>query len=428
MRRRRSSISTLRRRRRSRSSSSLIDSESKKKVNLHKGKASGFDHSQTLHLASVALGAGERPFAGYVNLEYVRLGCFARASDDKDPISELRDKFCKGGPTREPCRSNLPFFRTKVEPDVASDECFSFCTSKGFDVFGLLDDRTECRCGATKENVAIWGKWITVATNREIVWNYPEPIASASGDGRCNQVEVYRYAGWLEEPEADGVSPLLLRASLRDVQYIDSLVRGDKAPATPSLGNVAIPANQHLAKIGDLWPAGEVNFAFMPELDQPGRHAFLQAAKVWSYFSFDCVTFKEVKAPVSQLEVSSSGIGNKETSLGQCGPDEVGYPGEGKKRLLSLAGCGNVLHLHHVVQAIGNVLGLAVDVEGSGLEPETIKKVLETYKCYGDKSSSFAQTQQGSTLLQEITTARNTDATFRGIPTPAPSPGIPTPV
>lgn len=367
-----------------------------------KKRAGGFFDSVAAHVASAA--KVERPFAGYVDLEYTRLGCYPRSSDDKDSISELRDDTCSSAKEKyeEPCRSNLPFFRVKVESDGAVDQCFTFCTQKGLDVFGLLDERTECRCGATPENVALWGKWATLAATRKLVWNYPT-AKKDSGDGKCHEVEVYRYTGWLEEPEADGVSRLLIRASLRDVQYIDKIVRGDAAPASPGLGNVAMPANQQLAVIGKLWPSSKVPFAFAPELDQPGRHAFLQAAKVWSYYTFDCVTFKEVTSANARLEISSSGS--------ECGPDEPGYPGDEsivvKKRFLSLAGCGNVLHLQHVVQAIGSVLGLAINGEGQeGLNPASIKKVMEKYKCYKDEKSvaqsSFAQSARGSALLQEV--------------------------
>lgn len=401
-RRRTRKVSFLRRRR---SSSSLIHSDTNMKKS--RGVDETFDASVSNHVASVAAAGIERPFAGYINLEYVRLGCFKRSSDDKDPIGELRDKMCVSAkPERPhvPCRSYLPFYRSKVETDGAVDQCFSLCTQKGFDVFGLLDERTECRCGATAANVAVWGKWGTVAATRGVVWNYPKPM-NESGDGKCHEVEVYRYTGWLEEPEADGVSRLLLRASLRDVKYIDHVVRGDAAPDTPRLGNIAAPANGRLAVLGKLWPPHpnylahgvQVEFAFMPELDQPGRHAFLQAAKVWSYYTFDCLTFKEVGASAARLEVSSAGK--------ECGPEEPGYPGADKKRMLSLAGCGNVLHLHYVAQALGSVLGLAVDWEGQGgMNPESVKDVLKTYKCraHSAKKASFAQTQQGSALLQEF--------------------------
>jgi hypothetical protein len=216
-------------------------------------------------------------------------------------------------------------------------------------------------------------------------------------------MDVYRYSGWLEEPEADGVSRLLLRASLRDVQYIDTVIRGHTAPPNPLAGNVAKPANNRLAVVGKLWPRSpsgvKVRFAFKPELDQPSRHAFLQAAKVWSYFSFGCITFQEVD-PIaeSRLEVMSGK---------ECGPDKAGYAGKFDRSILSLADCGNVLHLHHVVHAIGSVLGLAVDWEGQvGLNPEAVKDVLKTYKCYENKklvrSAAFAQTSQGSALLQEV--------------------------
>lgn len=398
LRRRRSATpaSTSRRRRRA---AGLIE------MAKHKGVGHGFDRSASAHVASLAAAGVERPFAGYVNLEYVPVGCYPRASDDKDPISELRDKTCASPTfkTDEPCRSNLPFFRTKVEADGAVDQCFTFCTQKGLDVFGLLDARTECRCGATPENVALWGKWTTVAARRKLLWQYPKH-AKVSGDGKCHEVEVYKYTGWLEEPEADGVSRLLLRASLRDVLYIDKVVRGDGVPE-PSLGNVALPANKQLAVIGKLWPTTKhgvkVKFAFMPELGNSGRHAFLAAAKVWSYYSMECLSFREVKADQSVLQVSSSGS--------ECGPDEPGYPGKGKgkKRMLSLNGCGNYLHLHFVVQALGSVLGLAIDGEGQeGLNPDSIKMVLEKYKCDQGaiRKSSFAQSSRGSALLQELAT------------------------
>lgn len=374
-----------------------------RKIRSLKGVEETFGQSVAAHVHSVA--HVERPFAGYVNLEYTRLGCFARASTDKDPIGELRDKMCVATKSQisKPCRSGLPFFRSKVETDGAVDQCFTLCTQKGFDVFGLLDEHTECRCGATAANVAVWGKYLQMADNRGLVWSYPSPLEDTSGDGLCHAIDVYRYSGWLEEPEADGVSRLLLRASLRDVQYIDNVVRGPTMPPNTLSGNVAKPANKRLAVVGKLWPQSpsgvKVRFAFMPELDQPSRHAFLQAAKVWSYFSFDCITFKEVDATKSRLEVSSAGK--------ECGPDKAGYAGKQGRSLLSLADCGNALHLHHVVHALGSVLGLAVDWEGQvGLNPAAVKDVLKTYRCYKNKksvrSAAFAQTSQGSALLQEV--------------------------
>lgn len=339
-----------------------------------------FSSSASNHAASGAVRAMGRPFAGFVNLEYIKLGCFERSPGDDDAIGDFRDKTCAntGNNSGAPCRSGLPFYRSTVESDAAVDQCFRLCTSKGLDVFGVLNQRTECRCGATDANEAVWRKWKSWAISRGLPWAYQSPV-DPSGDGVCRGVEVYRYVGWLEEPESEGISRLLLQTSLRDVQYIDAVVRAEKQPA-PQIGHAmaSAPPGTHMAVTGAFWPrvkgGGSLPYRFAPEVETPAKHAFLYAAKEWAYLTNDCVKFREVQNPADARLVVSDGT--------KCGPDAPGYPGEGEVRQLHLGGCDSVLSLVSVFHALGAVLGLAVPWEGQGgVDPESGREVIRAYDC-----------------------------------------------
>lgn len=117
-----------------------------------------------------------------------------------------------------------------------------------------------------------------------------------------------------------------------------------------------------------------MRYRFSPEVESSAKHAFLYAAKEWSYLTDDCVKFQEVENPADARLVVGDGT--------LCGPDAPGYPGQHEVRKLSLGGCDSVLSLASVFHALGSVLGLAVPWEGQGgVDPDSGREVMKAYQC-----------------------------------------------
>jgi len=189
-----------------------------------------------MQIAGVAANqtAANQTAANHVPQETGFVGCYKQREDDVDPISELRDTMCKEGrlaPHHEPyftpsdpCRSGLPFFRKKVDPAKATQECFDFCKGKGLDFFGLLNARSECRCGASSENVDFWGNHsnFDMAALRGLTLS-AEKMSWEEGAG-CKGVEVWQYVAWKEEPSSSGTGDLLKARSVEDQHYMTAIL------------------------------------------------------------------------------------------------------------------------------------------------------------------------------------------------------------
>jgi hypothetical protein len=158
-------------------------------------------------------------------MEHRVVGCIARAPGDDSDSAELMDLSCMNSRSGSKCRSGLPFYRRALQAGENFNDCFTFCLSRGLDLFGIAptdfdtEDRdlepAECRCGATPANTGIWES----APREELL--LPRFIY-AEDDPKC-VIPVWQYVGGLE----DGVVPsILLESSQDDTAYIDSIVAG----------------------------------------------------------------------------------------------------------------------------------------------------------------------------------------------------------
>jgi len=118
----------------------------------------------------------------------------------------------------------LPFFRKavseSVEPSLIVKECFKFCTSKGLDLFGFVDQRRECRCGASIENHDFWGDYQELAEARGLQLSTKPP--SMEKGAACKGVEVFQYVKWKEQTRASGI--------VEDLKHGIDLVSSEESP------------------------------------------------------------------------------------------------------------------------------------------------------------------------------------------------------
>lgn len=123
-----------------------------------------------------------------------------------------------------PCRGGLPFYRKAVKKSGALKECFEFCTSKGLDLFGFVNQRSECRCGASIENHKFWGKYQDKAQARGLQLSsegpFSEKVSKYGESLPCDGVEVFQFVTWKEKVEASGLS---FERSKDDDKYIHAI-------------------------------------------------------------------------------------------------------------------------------------------------------------------------------------------------------------
>lgn len=114
------------------------------------------------------------------------------------------------------CRSGMPFYRL-LSNAMTEDTCVNFCIARGFDLAGIVR-ATECRCGATPHNTAVWGD-----SNLEEYTPLAPPGASLAvdqNDDRCAMVI-------LQMPLRDGqVQKEFLDEDEVDATYRASIITG----------------------------------------------------------------------------------------------------------------------------------------------------------------------------------------------------------
>merc|ERR1719333_606083 len=76
-------------------------------------------------------------------------------------------------------------------------------------------------------------------------------VTHSSEDEPCSGTEGFRYLGWLEREQAEGVPWVLIQASPEDVSYVDSIVRGTRVPTVTSTVTA-------VEQKGSLWPHSSV--------------------------------------------------------------------------------------------------------------------------------------------------------------------------
>jgi len=183
----------------------------------------------------------------WVDMEYEEFGCFPLTQGDTASkelkcdcnhdgnggreTDTLRDFTCMERGQGALCRSGLPFYRLHVIKDAAVRLCFSFCSSRGMDLFGLVAD-VECRCGATLANRKIWKN---NTAHDSLLLNHDDKLEQCSADS----VKVYRYIGWMRYANAAGVQNQMLDLGKDDHDYIVSIILGHRIKSSSLESNEA---------------------------------------------------------------------------------------------------------------------------------------------------------------------------------------------
>jgi len=327
--------------------------------------------------------------------DYEEVGCYKREADDVKGTADCKDhatamdKTCMTWPKGSGiCRSGLPFYR--MHSDLMSPAlCFSFCISKGLDVFGLVDGG-ECRCGATNVNVDVWRRM----DPRDNLAFTATGLTPANSNVQC-EVRVWRYKGHYE----DGSIPSgLVDLTIEDAGYADSIVTGREIGEetledgahkkdTPEgndlslLGEDADAEEEQMQPKWDrpCWPdncgpgsgpwTGRVvdppfasdgqqdkwreyvviNYKFdPPNLDQARKDVFLAAAKKWREET--CINLVEDPNAASGIKVGNyaptscylSGMGNRQNGFSK----------------INLGWCNSMRAMGSVIHEIGHAIGM----------------------------------------------------------------------
>jgi hypothetical protein len=164
-----------------------------------------------------------------VDMEYMSIGCFPLVEGDaRSATPILKDPACMDHKQNGVCRSGLPFFRLLVEKTNAVRLCFSFCSSKGSDIFGILgmdDDsasQAECRCGASMTNYNFWAEnGLPKGTpDSSLILDMASKLSSCDADS----IRVYDYNGW--KRYSHGVQSAMLDIKADEHAYMKSIVLG----------------------------------------------------------------------------------------------------------------------------------------------------------------------------------------------------------
>ena len=172
--------------------------------------------------------------------------CFSLSENlpNTDKLLTVRDSGCVGfSEDSKKCRSGFPFYRFVGGPSNCVDcldagRCQMMCLSKGLDAAALILDKTthnpvECRCGATKKNLSIWGILKSASDDGNINFGpvhslLPPTVNSAipSDDARC---AMYMYVYKDAREEDGGVPDQFVDITADDETYIRSIVSGVEA-------------------------------------------------------------------------------------------------------------------------------------------------------------------------------------------------------
>jgi len=328
---------------------------------------------------------------------FVELGCFKRVDGHEGPGREGKtaiDWSCMDYDGKLPCKSGVPFYSMRSNA-MSPSLCYDFCTSKGMDIFALVEE-SECRCGVTAANRNLRHRKDEnpLLQFQVAVLEHFEPEK-----GTC-PLRAYRYIGHLE---AGGLPPSMVTALAGDVEYVDSVFAGHQQTAAeedmgaPELqdleksseqgqlrdlqddGDVSEPpwaraCYPHNCAVGagpwqdriDEVPAGVndiwadyviVPYVFEHDVDNARKEAFRAAVVRWHEGT--CVVLKEVlQIHVSQPYIQV-GIYDENT----CWCQGQGYPGYGnggqpRAVRINLGWCNSLFYVGNMVHEIGHALGM----------------------------------------------------------------------
>jgi len=350
-----------------------------------------------------------------VTRSYEELGCFQ--SSQISAISEQNSHFdmaCKSLTGSAKCRYGLPFYsfiKNSTTENMTTKTCFDNCTSRGLDVFGILQSKA-CACGASKLNKVMWSKASTkrkqqLVFDSEVFSELEEwsPLDGSTDLTGC-PLRLYRYSG----PFDSGALPEELIGDLliSDQEYRDTIATGnetdeeaeeDGASADDDNENNSTSTNETKNETQDevsevayqhCWPnscgAGKpwsnrtsknpssaldsknkwfeyviINYVFTPGLKASRKDVFRRAAAEWE--NHTCVDFVERNATPDNPYYLRVGFYNNSWK-GSCYVQGKGFPpfntgyGWGPS-IMHLGWCNNMAHLGNVMHELGHVLGLA---------------------------------------------------------------------
>lgn len=319
---------------------------------------------------------------------YSELGCFSLAHGHDDGHSDsLLDLSCVGYKGATPCKSGLPFYSMHSNA-MSPSLCFGFCTSKGFDIFGLLKN-TECRCGFSEINRNARMRGPSVP---QLQFELAGLETFKDASGIC-PLRVFRYSGYFE---AGGIPMSLVKLEEDDLQYFhkvfhshqrdmdEDVIYSTHAPTSPPAMDVraesepvghpwdrdCFPAN--CGPGGGVWPHRQpeapegvydqfreysvIPYFFSENLDDARKEVFRTAARHWH--AVTCVVLVEKQ----REEIHEPAIEVLVDQEDRCFVNRIGYPGywENQPQLafVNLGWCNNLYFLGNVIHEIGHVLGM----------------------------------------------------------------------
>jgi len=314
-----------------------------------------------------------------------------------------------GAPSSKPdnkgtrCHSGLPFFRLPLQQGQSYLDCFTFCVSKGLDLFGVMVQSwgSECRCGASAANTAAWK-----GHRPRVALTLPkEPLSG--GDEKCALL-AWKYTGGFED---GGLPWNLNELSGDDLAYVDSIAIGhrmddfeghesasegkatlmqttgfcedyDSRSATPKWACSSLTCSSSICSQGTLaadccprtcnkcsgthvpctggmhcgpgkpWPKDSSGVAYVnyhfDGLNAQQQDVFVRAAQAWEQST--CIRFRAS----SSRPTLKVGIYNVNT----CTASQVGYPGASGETEINMGFCNGPNDKGLLIHEIGHALGM----------------------------------------------------------------------
>ncbi|CAE7300092.1 tld [Symbiodinium pilosum] len=327
---------------------------------------------------------------------FVELGCFKRVDGHEGPGRQGKtaiDWSCMDYDGKLPCKSGLPFYSMHSNA-MSPSLCYDFCTSKGLDIFALVDE-SECRCGVSSanRNLRHRGDGNPLLHFQVAVLEHAEP-----DKGLC-PLRAYRYVGHFE---AGGLPVSMVSALAGDIEYVDSVIAGhQQTAAEEDIG--APPAHRHMEKtpvghkmrdlqddapeqlpwsracyphncavgsgpwedrieevpagVNDIWKDYVIiPYVFDHGVDNARKEAFRSAVVRWHEGT--CVVLKEVLQIHINQPYIKVGIYDEDS----CWCQGQGYPGYWHGRpqavLINLGWCNSIFYVGSMVHEIGHALGM----------------------------------------------------------------------
>lgn len=131
-------------------------------------------------------------------------------------VSGPLDFWCMKWESASKCRTGLPFFRDTTATSLTVGGCYKFCIRSGLDISAVANG-TECRCGASRLNTAIWHQ---LPPRDSLLFETAALSPSQAGTGPCPLL-VHRYLGFFD---LGGVPLNLVTPFVQNTAYIDSIV------------------------------------------------------------------------------------------------------------------------------------------------------------------------------------------------------------